>query len=98
MFGVPQMNAMDKELATRPGSDMREVLEALAALGGKPIESLTAAQARLQPTPADAVKRVLAAHGEELTPDAGVVSHEITIPGAAGPLPARVYRPKGSEN
>ncbi len=35
-------------------ADMQGVLQELAALGGKPIESLTPEEARMQPTPADA--------------------------------------------
>ena len=79
-------------------SDMQAVLDALARLGGKPIETLSPEEARRQPTPTDAVKRVLASKGKPPTPDLGVITHEITIPGAAGPLPARVYRPEGTEN
>ena len=67
-----------------PDSDMKEVLDALAALGGKPIETLTAQEARTQPTPTDAVKRVLAKQGKPPTDDMGVVTHDIMIPGAAG--------------
>jgi acetyl esterase/lipase len=80
-----------------PDSDMQVVLDALAALGGKPIETLTAEEARKQPTPADAAKRVLMKNGDEPTPDGGVTTHEITIKGAAGDLPARVYRPKSED-
>lgn len=82
----------------KPNGSMQEVLDALAALGGKPIETLTAEEARKQPTPTDAVKRVLAKNGKPPTDDMGVITHEIMIPGAAGDLPARVYRPEGTEN
>ncbi len=88
----------DAETQPKADGDMQVVLDALAALGGKPIETLTPAEARKQPTPTDAVKRVLAGKDKQPTPDLGVVTHEIMIPGAAGPLPARVYRPKGTEN
>jgi acetyl esterase/lipase len=80
-----------------PSEQMKEVLDALAALGPKPIETLSPEEARRQPTPADAAKRVLGKHGKEPTPDLGVTTHEIDIPGAAGPLPARVYRPEASD-
>ena len=82
---------------SRPVSDMREVLAALANLGARPIESLSVAEARKQPGLADAAKRVRAAEGLDLA-DQGVITHEMTIPGAAGPLPARVYRPDGTAN
>ncbi len=40
-----------KDALEEADSDMREVLEQLAALGGKPIASLTPAEARKQPSP-----------------------------------------------
>lgn len=75
--------------------DMQLVLDALTALGGKPIETLTPTEARLQPTPADAVKRLLQEKGQ-FPATAQVFSQEISIPG--GPLesiPAHVYTPIG---
>ncbi len=78
--------------------DMAQVLTALAALGGKPIETLTPAEARQQPTPADAVRNVLQARHRETAPDKlvpGVSSVDGTIPGPAGPLPIRTYTPEG---
>lgn len=78
----------------KPDMAMQKVLDILAGLGGKPIETLTAQEARLQPTPTDAVKKIL----QETAPDKdltlGVETQDITIPGAAGPLQARIYRPK----
>ena len=79
-------------------ADMQTVLDQLAALGGKPIETLSPAQARMQPTPADAVKALLIKQGRSTEPTElvpGVSSRDRTIPGAAGPLPARVYTPDG---
>ena len=40
---------------------MQAVLDELAALDGKPIEKLSSEEARKQPTPADAMKRSVAA-------------------------------------
>jgi len=52
-------------------ADMQAVLDALAGLGGKPVETLTPAEARKQPTPADAVKAVLTKKlGKVPTPEA----------------------------
>ncbi len=76
--------------------DMKAVLDALQALNPKPIEDCTPSEARRQPTPADAVKKLLAqgAVNAQTPPGlAKVSSHDITIDGAAGPLPARVYTP-----
>ena len=44
----------------RPRPDMQRVLNVLGTLGGRPIENLTPAEARRQPTPTDAVKRIMA--------------------------------------
>lgn len=45
--------------AQRTDQDMSQVISALGALGAQPIETLSVQRARSQPTPADAVKRVL---------------------------------------
>ena len=79
-------------------ADMQSVLDALAAMKGKPIESLTPAEARAQPTPTDAVMAVLKKQGKDTQPTAlvpGVTSTDREIPGAAGPMAARVYTPAG---
>ena len=80
-------------------ADMQMVLDTLASLGGKPIETLSAAEARTQPTPADAVKALLAKQGKSSDPTVlvpGVTSADRLIPGAAGSLPVRVYTPKSA--
>lgn len=46
-----------------PNTQMQRVLDQLSALGGKPIETLSAAEARKQPTPTDAVKALLTKDG-----------------------------------
>ena len=79
-------------------ADMQAVLDAHAALQPKPIESLGVAEARQQPTPADAVMAVLVKQGKDTSPTAlvpGVTSVDREIPGAVGPLPARIYTPAG---
>ena len=80
-------------------ADMQQVLDALAALKGKPIETLTPAEARKQPTPTDAVVAVLKQQGKDASPTAlvpGVTSADSTIPGPAGTLPVRIYTPAGN--
>ena len=80
-------------------ADMQAVLDAHAALGPKPIETLTPAEARQQPTPADAVMAVLKKQGKDTSPAAlvpGVTSVDQTIPGPAGALPVRIYTPAGA--
>ena len=77
--------------------DMQEVLDALAALGGKPIETLTPEEARKQPTPADAVKQVLGKRGKPASPEPVAKVENRQIAGPAGQLPVRIYTPKGRE-
>ena len=80
-------------------ADMQAVLDALAAMNGKPIETLEPAEARTQPTPTDAVMTVLKKQGKDTTPTAllpGVSSADSTIPGPAGSLPVRIYTPAGN--
>jgi acetyl esterase len=83
---------------TPPKADaqLQAVLDELAALGGKPIETLTPAEARRQPTPADAVKRVLAKQGKSTAPEPVAKVENRTIPGPAGNIPVRVYTPSGA--
>ena len=79
-------------------ADMQVVLDELASLGGKPIETLTPDEARQQPTPTDAVMSVLKKKGKDTSPTAlvpGVTSVDREITGAAGNIPARIYTPDG---
>ncbi|MDB4880380.1 MAG: lipase [Gemmatimonadetes bacterium] len=88
--------------AARPapagGADpqMQAVLDKLAGLNGKPIETLAPAEARTQPTPTDAVKAVLASQGKSTAPPAGVTLASRTIPGAGGAMPTNIYTPDGA--
>ncbi|MEO7273796.1 MAG: alpha/beta hydrolase [Vicinamibacterales bacterium] len=78
-----------------PKPEMKTVLDALATLGGKPIETLTPAEARRQPTPADAVKKVLQQQGKSVVPEAVGNVENRTITGPAGQIPIRIYSPAG---
>ena len=77
-------------------TDMKRVLDSLAELDPKPIETLSAEDARKQPTPTDAVKALLKKEGKPATPPPGVTATDIQIEGAAGPVAARVYKPDGA--
>ncbi|EWY37905.1 hypothetical protein N825_16005 [Skermanella stibiiresistens SB22] len=83
--GTPTLAAAD--------ADMGSVLLALQALGPKPIETLSAPEARRQPTLTDAVKKVLTDDGKTAKPEAVSSVRNITIPGPGGSQPARVYVP-----
>ncbi len=81
--------------ATQPpkaAPDMQMVLDALAGLGGKPIETLTPAEARMQPSAADGAKAVMAKKGMPTTPDAAVTTKD--VPYGSDPKQfARIYKP-----
>lgn len=84
---------------SKADAEMQAVLDEHTALGPKPIETLTPAEARQQPTPRDAVMALLRKQGKETTPTAlvpGVMSVDRTVRGAAGSIPARVYTPEGA--
>lgn len=83
-------------MTARPDADMQAVLDAHAALGAKPIETLTVEQARTQPSPADAVNRVKTMRGLSTAPDMSVRSQNLTYPTGGSTQPARVYRPAGA--
>ena len=77
----------------KPDIPMQNVLDHLARLGGKPIETLLPQEARLQPTPTDAVNAILKETLKDRDTTLGIQTRDITIDGAAGPLQARVYSP-----
>jgi acetyl esterase len=80
-------------------ADMQAVLDALAGLHPKHIETLSAVEARKQPTPADAVGVVLKQKGMSTDPAVlvpGIKHVDRTITGAAGEIPARIYTPDGA--
>ncbi|MGK5079174.1 alpha/beta hydrolase [Janthinobacterium sp. HLX7-2] len=85
------------EPAQPPKADkhMQKVLDALASLGGKPIENLSPEEARKQPTPADAVKKVMTNMGKDTAPEAGVTVKSMMIKGPTGDFPIYIYSPEG---
>ena len=83
--------------AGKPAADMQKVLDKLASLGGKPVETLTPAEARKQPTPADAVKALMTDQGMSTAPDPAVTTKDVTYPAGAGAQKARIYMPVGAK-
>jgi len=84
--------------------EMAVVIEKLVSLGGKPIETLDAKEARMQPTPTDAVMAVMQEHsiampaalcdtmGKDIPVTGGSTHIRIYTPkNVAGPLPVIVY-------
>lgn len=74
-------------------NEMAVVMEKLASLSGKPIETLTATEARLQPTPTDAVMAVMQEHNMAMPP-ALCDTMGKDIPVSSGTTHVRIYTPK----
>lgn len=89
--------AVAQDAAQPPKAEphMQKVLDAMAALKPKPIETLTPEEARKQPTPADAVRKVLADAKKSTAPDPGVTVKTMSVPGKDGSFPVHVYTPEG---
>lgn len=75
---------------------VQRLLDRYNSFGVPPLHTLTAEEARQQPTIVDAARALLEERGEEISPEpVGNVTDQ-SIPGPAGDLPIRLYRPKGS--
>lgn len=85
--------------AANPDAQMQAVLDELQKLGPKPLNTLSALEARKQPTPADAVKALLKKkQGNQSDPkpeEVGSVANK-SIDGPGGPIAIRIYTPKGN--
>jgi acetyl esterase len=80
----------------KPDADMQAVLDQLAQLGGKPLVTLTPAEARKQPSPADGVKALLKSRKQSTAPEkVGDVDNR-SIPGPGGKIKLRIYTPEGA--
>jgi acetyl esterase len=76
-----------------PTREMAQVLDMLQSLHGKPIPHLNAEEARRQPTPMDAVAKLLDVRDENSKPeDVGSIENR-TIEGPAGDIDIRIYKP-----
>lgn len=73
--------------------EMQVVIEKLGTLGGKPIETLDAKTARMQPTPTDAVMAVMKDHNIAM-PVAMCDTVGKQIPVTGGTTHIRIYTPK----
>jgi acetyl esterase len=103
---LPSTGAPPAATAERPAShsakdplagadeDMRDVMDELGTLGSKPLETLSAEEARKQPSPADAVRALLKREGKSVAPEMVGKVLDSTIPTSAGALAIRVYTPK----
>ncbi|MDQ3038799.1 MAG: alpha/beta hydrolase [Pseudomonadota bacterium] len=90
---MPNASSPDANMPPKADAQMQAVLDQVTQLGGKPIETLTPAEARQQPTSADAVMALLKAQGKPTAPEAvGTVTNS-TFPGPGGAVPIRIYMP-----
>ena len=76
--------------------EMAVVIEKLGSLGGKPIETLDAKEARMQPTPTDAVMEVMKEHNIKMPlPLCDTIGKNIAVTG--GTTHVRIYTPKAGK-
>jgi acetyl esterase len=88
--------AATKSAIARPDPQMQAILDSFTSLKPKPIETLSAAEARRQPTFADAVKNLLQKRGTSTAPEpVGKIENRL-IDGANGKIAARIYTPTGN--
>jgi acetyl esterase len=88
-------SAQDSAQPPKAEPHMQKVLDALESLNGKPIETLSPDEARKQPTPADAVKKVLADMGKSTAPEPGVSVKDMSVAVDGGSVPVHIYTPEG---
>ncbi len=89
----------DSGTMKRADKDMLAVLKKLGELDAKPIESRSVAEARAQPTPADAVKAVLKDRAKDpvaLMAAMKVSKKDVTYPTAGGTQALRLYTPENA--
>lgn len=90
-------SAAAKDWKSHADKDMTKVLDELAKLGGKPIETLTPAEARKQPSPVDAMNAVLKEEGKSTAPEEVAKVENRTIKAGSASLPVRIYTPKDAK-
>ena len=95
LFFAGSARAQDSQVGGTPNPQMQAVLDELAALNPKPIETLTAKEARKQPSPADAVMALLKKQGKTTNQEPVQNEKDDKIPGPDGKIPVRIYTPAG---
>jgi acetyl esterase len=80
----------------RTDPQMRAVLDEYHSLDPRPITMLSPADARMQPTLADAVKKLEADRGISTAPEPVGGINNMTIQGPGGALAVRAYLPQGT--
>ena len=80
----------------RPDSQMQAILDSFTSLKPKPIETLSAPEARRQPTFADAVNNLLRKRGTSNAPEPVSKVENRVITGDKSKIAARIYTPTGN--
>lgn len=93
--GAPAFAESHSEDKGKPNAQMQAVLDQHMALEPKPIETLSAQEARKQPTIADAVKALLKKQGKSAEPEPVGDVAEKSVSSSGGKIPIRIYTPKG---
>lgn len=92
-----KVSGRQQHLATDPSGALdpqaQRILDTFAALEPQPFEILEPEQARRQPTPVDAVMKILAEDGRPTEPEAVGRVEDMSIDGPGGSLGVRVYWP-----
>ncbi|MCW1925157.1 alpha/beta hydrolase [Luteolibacter arcticus] len=78
----------------KPDAQMQAVLDELAALGGKPLVSLKPEDAREQPTPANAVRKVMGKQDKKGPEEVAKVD-DIDLELTGHDVKGRIYKPEG---
>ncbi|MDB6079993.1 MAG: nlhH [Akkermansiaceae bacterium] len=92
--GIPKaVTKTPQETPPKADPQMQAVLDALASLDPKPFPSLSAEDARKQPGPTDAVKKLM--KDQDKQPEKVDTVDDITIKLSDRKLDARIYRPAG---
>ena len=94
--GMPQGQPGIPASGAKPVAGNQAVLDALKAMGQRPIFALTPEEARREPSFADGVKAMLQQQGKPTTPPPGVTATDIQVAGGAGPIHAKLYKPAGA--
>lgn len=76
---------------------IQSVIDHLDALGNTPVDTLSPAKARLEATPADAVRALLWQEGTSLAPEPVGATEDLDVPAPHGSVPVRIYWPLGAD-
>jgi acetyl esterase len=95
LFVATSAAALDSKEPPKAEPRMQKVLEAYAALEAKPVQTLTAAEARKQPGSGDAVARLLKEDTRAAGTPAALTVRHLSARGPAGDVPLHVYTPPG---